>query len=114
MKLLVFILNKSEKLDPLIQEFAKHNLTGATVINSSGIAHKLIASNDETLSNIVGSLRRILNPENTQNNTMFMVIKDEKVNEVIEIIESVVGNLNEPDSGIVFTLPVDFIKGMKH
>lgn len=114
MKLLVYILNISDKLDSLVQELAKHNLTGATVINSTGIARKLLASNDETLSNIIGSLRKILKPENTQSNTIFMVLKEEKVSEVVEVIESVVGNLDEPDTGIVFTLPVDFIKGMKH
>jgi len=114
MKLLVFILTKTEKLDSLVKEFAKHELTGATVIKSSGIARKLLQSNDETLSNIVGSLRKILNLENVPNNTIFMVIKDEKVSEVTEVIESVVGSLEEPDNGIVFTLPVDFVKGMKH
>lgn len=43
-----------------------------------------------------------------------MVVKDEKVTEVIDVIESVVGSLEEPDNGLVFTLPVDFVKGMKH
>ena len=114
MKLLVFILNKSEKLDGLVKEFAKHEFTGATVINSSGIARKILNSNDETLGNIVGSLKKILNPGNVPNNTILMVVNEERVNQVVEVIESVVGSLENPDTGIVFTLPVDFVKGMKH
>lgn len=100
MKLLVFILTKAHKIDRLVQEFAKHNLTGATIINSSGVARKLLQSSDETLSTIVGSLKRLLNPENVPNNTILMVVKDEKVTEVIDVIESVVGSLEEPDNGL--------------
>lgn len=114
MKLLVFILNKIEKLDQLVQEFAKHNITGATIINSSGLAHKIVDYNDETLSNIIGSLKKILNMNNRSNNTIFMVAKEERISEIIEIIESVVGSLDEPDTGLIFTLPIDFVKGMKH
>ena len=77
MKLLIFILTKTEKLDTLAKELAKHEFTGATVIKSWGIARRILQSNDETLSNIVGSLRKILNPENVPNNTVFMVVKDE-------------------------------------
>lgn len=114
MKLLIYILTKTDKLDKLVQEFAKHDFTGATVIKSWGVARKLMSSNDETLSNIVGSLRKILNPENVPSNTIFMVIKDEKISAAIDVIESIVGSLDEPDAGIVFTLPVDFVRGMKH
>lgn len=114
MKLLVFILNKQEKLDKLVNEFAKHNLTGATVIKSSGVARKILESNDETLSNIVGSLKRLLGPDNVPNNTILMVVKDDKVQEIVQVIESVVGNLDNPDTGIVFTVPVDFVKGLKY
>lgn len=114
MKLLVFILNNSDKLDKLIHEFAKNDLTGATVINSSGVARKILESNDETLSTIVGSLKMILNRKNVPNNTILMVVKEEKVNKVVEVIETVVGSLDEPGNGIVFTVPVDFVKGFKH
>ena len=114
MKLLIFILNKIDNLDRLIKEFAKHGITGATVISSSGMAHELLKSNDETLSSIVGSLRKLLNPNDSQNKTIFMVVKEDKVHEIVEVIESVVGSLDQPDSGIIFTLPIDFIKGMKH
>ena len=114
MKLLIFVLNKVDKLDKLLKEFAKHQITGATVINSQGMAHELLKSNDETLSGIVGSLRKLLNPNDSQNKTMFMVVKEERVLEIVEVIESVVGSLDQPDSGILFTLPIDFLRGMKH
>jgi hypothetical protein len=41
-----------------------------------------------------------------------MVLEDEKIIKVLEIIEFVIGSLNKPDTGIVFTVPVDFVKGI--
>ncbi|WP_129614241.1 P-II family nitrogen regulator [Acholeplasma hippikon] len=114
MKLLVFILNNTDKLDGLVKEFAKNELTGATIIKSSGVAQRLLDSNDETLSTIVGSLKKILSRENVPNNTILMVLKEERVSKVVEIIESVVGDLSNPNTGIVFTLPIDFVKGLKY
>ena len=29
-----------------------------------------------------------------------------------ECIEKVIGNLDKPDTGIIFTMPVDFVKGL--
>ena len=40
------------------------------------------------------------------------VLKDEQVDEALAAIEETVGDLSKPDTGIVFTVPVDFIKGM--
>jgi hypothetical protein len=97
-----------------LKEFAHHNITGATVINSSGMAHELLKVDDETLSGIVGSLRKFLNPNDAQNKTIFMVVKEENVMEIVNVIESVVGSLDQPNSGILFTLPIDFLRGMKH
>ena len=114
MKLLIFILTKTEKLDTLAKELAKHEFTGATVIKSWGIARRILQSNDETLSNIARSLLKFLYPENAPNNTVFMVLKDEKIPEAINVSESVVGILDEPDNGLVFTLPLDFVIGMQH
>jgi len=114
MKLLVLVLNRVEKLNKLLNELAKHGLTGATVISSNGLAHELIKSNDESLSNIFGSLRRILNPNERENKTIFMVVKEERVPEITEIVEQVIGSILEPDTGIIFTVPVEYLKGMKH
>jgi hypothetical protein len=41
-----------------------------------------------------------------------MILEEEKINQVIEVIEATVANLDDADSGIVFTIPVDFAKGL--
>lgn len=111
MKLLVFVLNKVECLEKLLKEFASKNISGATIISSTGMMHELMNSED---IGIIGSFRHFINSQRKENKTLFMVIKEEKIPEVYAIIESIVGSLDIPDTGIVFTLPIDDLKGFKH
>ena len=114
MKLLIFILNKHEKLEKLLKRLAEEHLTGATVFDSSGMATRLVSSDDETFSNIFGSLRQLLKDTKKENKTIMMVTSEKNVARVEEIIEEVVGDLNEPNTGILFTVPVDYLRGFKH
>lgn len=111
MKLLIFVLNKAEKFDLLLKEFAANDITGATIISSTGMARELMKKDD---LGIIGSFRHLLDNNRRENKTMFMVIKEEKIPTVVEVIEKVVGNLDQPDTGILFTTSLDFVKGFKH
>lgn len=110
MKLLVFVLNKVEKLDLLLKEFAIHNINGATIISSMGMAQELL-QHDEL--NIIGSFRHLLDKNRKENKTLFMVVRDEQVKDILDVIEKVVGNLEDPNTGILFTTTLDFVKGFK-
>ncbi len=81
MKLLVFVLNRVEKLEPALNSF-------------------------------LGSLRAMMEPDRVENCTVFMVLKEEDVPCAIACVEEVAGSFDAPNSGIVFTVPVDFIKGI--
>lgn len=109
-KLLILVLNKVDKLDKLLKEFASQHVTGATIVNSRGLARELM-NKDEL--NIIGSFRQLLDVNRKESKTIFMVVKEEKVEQVVAIIENIVGSLDQPDTGILFTTPIDFIRGYK-
>ena len=46
------------------------------------------------------------------NKTIFSVIKDEKEESVIHLLENILGDLNKQGTGIVFTIPVDRVEGL--
>jgi hypothetical protein len=46
------------------------------------------------------------------NKTIISAIKDEKEEPAIQILKKILGNLNEPGTGIVFTVPVDRVEGL--
>lgn len=109
MKLLIIVLNKVECLDKMLTKFGKQNIPGATILDSKGMAQELEA-HDEL--RFLGSLRMLMNPAHKENKTIFMVIPDEKVAAVSAIANEVTGGLNKPDTGILFTVPIDYAEGM--
>ncbi len=109
MKLLVFVLNDIDLLEDLLKEFKDNDIKGATILNSTGMAHTLAASNDEYL---IGSIRRLLDMERNESRTILVLLKKEQLLVAKAAIEKVCGDLSAPDSGIMFTVPVDFCKGI--
>ncbi|HOJ09137.1 MAG TPA: hypothetical protein PK733_00900 [Clostridiales bacterium] len=111
MQLLVLVLNKVELLDELLKSFVSAGIKGATILDSMGMARALTSGGNEDIP-IFGSLRLILNEGHPYNKTLFVVLKDDEVNICVRCIREVVGDLNKPDVGILFTVPVNFIEGL--
>lgn len=108
MKLLVFVLHKIEKLEDVLKSFNEQEIKGATIINSTGMAQTLAAS-DEL---VFRTLRQVLDLDRTENRTILVLLKEREVEVAIDAITRVVGDLSKPDTGILFTVPVDFVKGI--
>ena len=120
--MLIFVLNRVEKLEPALNKLEHAGLRGATVLSSRGMAMTLDKYCD---GSFLGSLRAMMEPDREENRTVFMVLKDEDVERAVAAVEEedveravaaveeVAGSFNTPNSGIAFTLPVDFVKGIQ-
>lgn len=109
MKALFFVLNKKEKLNALLNEFNDKNVSGATIFNSTGMAHALYDSDDH---HVFASFRSFLDPKRKESKTIMMIVEEKEIETIIECIEKVVGNIDTPDVGIIFTMPIDFVRGI--
>jgi nitrogen regulatory protein PII len=112
MKLLFFVLNETEKLDDVLTELATNGIKGATVIDSMGMARILSNNHDDNEISFLSSLRSFLNPEREKNNLIFTVINDTQLEIAVKAIESVTGDLSQKNTGVIFSVPVDFTKGI--
>lgn len=112
MELLVFVLNDHEKLDAVLTELEHAGVAGATVIDSTGMAKVLHHDEEDVL--FFGAIRGILNSATrAKSNTILMVIEKDQVQLAVDAIERIVGDLNHKNVGIVFTIPVEFTKGIR-
>jgi hypothetical protein len=111
MRLVVFVLNQNEKLEALLAEFARTGISGATILHSTGMARVLTNYDGDDIP-FIGSIRSLLNPERSKSHTILLVIRDDQLKFVIESIEKVVGNICNEDTGIIFSMPLDFVKGL--
>ena len=110
MQVFVFVLNRTEHLEHLLQEFTNHGLNGATVLDSKGMA-RILHSEDEMP--LFYGLRAIMEPERRSSKTIFMVLPDENVDVAKNIVNQVTGGLEVPDSGIMFAMPITMVEGLK-
>ena len=108
MKLLILILNRVEKLEEVLEGFIEIGITGSTVIDTVGMGQIL----SEEVP-IFAGLRFMFAGAKPHNKTIFSVIKAEKEEPVIELLHKILGDLNKPGTGIVFTVPIDRVEGLK-
>ena len=109
-KLLVFVLSDVEKLQPLLKKFKDHDIPGATIFDSTGMGREL-ADHDEF--SLFGSMRNLINHNNQHTKTLLLVVEETQIEAITKDIEDVVGSLDQPDSGILFSLPIEWVKGLK-
>jgi nitrogen regulatory protein P-II 1 len=108
MKLLVLILNKVEKLEEVLEGYLEVGITGSTIIDSVGMGHFL----SEEVP-IFAGLRFMFAGSKPHNKIVMSVIQEEKEEEAIGLLRNILGDLSEPGTGIVFTLPVERVEGLK-
>lgn len=112
MDLLVNVLEQTEQLPALLEEFVKIGVTGTTVLDSMGMGRILLESEAEVPT--VAVIKEVLEKGKPSNKTIFAVIGDkETLQKAIDVVRSLCGDLNEPGKGILFTFPLDFVEGLK-
>jgi nitrogen regulatory protein PII len=108
MELLVAVINQEDRLDDILSGFLELGITGATVIDSEGMGHVL--SHDIP---IFAGLQTLISRARPQNQTIFSVIDShEKVEGAIALLQEICGSLDDPATGIVFTIPVSRVTGL--
>lgn len=109
MQLLIAVINQEEKLEDVLAGFLEIGVTGATVLNSEGMG-RLLASEVPIFAGLAALQRRT----RPRNQTLFAVIdQDDKVDAAIALLQEVCGSLDQPGTGIAFTVPVSRVVGLK-
>lgn len=107
MHLLVAIINEEEKLDSLLAGFVDLGITGATVIQSEGMGRVLTEDVP-----IFAGLQSLVSRSRPQNQTVFSIMDSAKLDGALALLQTIVGDLNNPATGIAFTVPVDRVVGL--
>jgi nitrogen regulatory protein P-II 1 len=108
MTLLVFICNQPDKLEEVLEGFLEVGVTGATVVDTVGMGQIL-----STEVPIFAGFRSMFRGASTVNKTILSVVDEPgKVKEALAIIEEIFGGLDRPGSGIVFTIPIENVRGL--
>lgn len=108
--MLVFILDKIQYLDKLLLELKEEGIESATVINSIGMMQELSRLGEEQ---IISTLRPLFTPSHTENKTILMILSEDEISTARSVINRVIGDLNQPETGILFALPLLLTDGIR-
>lgn len=111
MHLLIFVLEQNTLLPEILEKLYKVGVTGTTVLNSVGMGRLLVQYG--RTSPVGNLIKEKLRKGNYTNKTLFAVIRSEEIlDKAIETIDEVVGDLEKPDTGILFTIKLDRVVGL--
>ncbi|WP_422477696.1 P-II family nitrogen regulator [Pleomorphochaeta sp. DL1XJH-081] len=108
MKLLVFVLNNEEFLEEVLEAYVEAGVTGATILDSEGMGRFLAYEVP-----LFAGFKEFMKGNKPYNKTILSVVRDDAVvKEVRSLIDPLVGGLDNPGTGIMFTIPVDWVSGL--
>jgi nitrogen regulatory protein P-II 1 len=106
-QLLVAVINQEEKLEEVLSGFLEIGVTGATIVNSEGMGRML--ANEVP---IFAGLEALAHRTRPRNQMVFSVVEEDKVERAFALLREVVGDFDQPATGIAFTLPVTRVMGL--
>jgi len=108
MKLLVFVLNDEELLEEVMEAYVEAGITGSTILDSEGMGRFL--SYEVPL---FSKFKDFMKGNKPYNKTIFSVVYSEEViNKAKELVDEIVGGLENTGAGIMFSIPVDWAVGL--
>lgn len=109
MNLLVLILKKAHLVNEICRDLAEEGVHGGTILDAVGMASVIEKMDDIPL---FGMLRTLLADDDDDTvKMMLFVMNDEELEKARKTIKEVVG-LDQPNTGIMFALPVSFVEGL--
>ena len=113
MKLVILVTAKVEKSLQVAQNWQECGAPGVTIVRTHGL-HTLqqkVTSGAYELPRMVASMTsamaHILENIEELGNLIFSVVEDEQVDDLVEAAQKELGELTEPDSGVMFVLPIE-------
>jgi nitrogen regulatory protein PII len=105
---LVFVLNQEELLEQVLEAYAEAEVEGATILDSEGMGRFLTYEVP-----LFADFKPFMKGNKPYNKTIISVLRDESVmDRLMPLLDEITGGLDEPGTGIIFTLPVDYARGL--
>jgi len=111
MYLVIAFISKVEKISQVILKMKHRGFSGVTLIDSVGMKQALPVAMDIPL---VASLGNIFNNEGEISKIMLCVVENQdQANQLMDLIEEIIGNLDIPNTGLAFSIEIGNVRGYK-
>lgn len=107
MYMVMFVLHDPSLLKDVLEVWDAAGVSGVTIFPSTGL--RRLQTQDVLREDIplIPSLEDLIQQEERLNRTLFTIVQDdEMVEKVVQATQSITGDLNNPNTGILTVLPV--------
>ncbi|MGW8249789.1 MAG: hypothetical protein ACWGO1_04040 [Anaerolineales bacterium] len=112
MYMVMFVIDDPNRLDAVLDAWHAEGVIGATIVESTGINRRRRAKLVGTT--IMAGINRLMSSAEENHYTLFAIVPDESIVErCLAAAESVVGDLNQPDTGVFAAWSVPIVKGVE-
>lgn len=102
---LFIVLNQVDYLDEILETFMEVGVTGATVLDSQGMAGAIVHGGGNMP--LFGSLKHLMAGASAYNKTIFTVLESEEmVEKTTAAVQGVLDDLPVDGLGFMFSLPI--------
>jgi nitrogen regulatory protein PII len=109
---IVFVLDNSDQCRDILDAWENAGIRGVTILESSGLGRVRRAGIRDDLP-LIPSLSDLFMNTETQHRTLFTVVKSQsQIEAIVKATQSVVGDLEQPDTGFLFVVPVSQVYGI--
>jgi nitrogen regulatory protein PII len=110
--MILLILDELEQCPSVLDAWDAAGAAGITILESTGLARVRKSALRDDLP-LMPSIESLLKGREEHHRTLFTVVEDEvQVDRIIEATLAITGNLDEPNSGALFVLPVTRAVGL--
>lgn len=112
-KLVVLITSHVEKGLEVAEAWQAAGAPGVTLIDSHGL-HRLQEKSRDLELPVFVSMASVLRQLETTSQVILSVVEDQEVERLIQAASDVLGDLYQPDTGLVFVMDVERVIGLRY
>lgn len=106
-ELIVLVLNDPGKTEDILAAWVAVGVSGVTILDSRGLSHQVSRHSLRDDLPLFPSLEDLLRGREEPHRTLFAVVPDGfEVEALVAATEQITGTFNQPDTGIMFAVPV--------
>ncbi len=111
--LVMLVVDELEHCPAIFDAWEEIGVTGVTILESTGLGRIRRASGYRDDLPLMPSIRNLLQAQEEHHRTLMVLVKKEAtIDKIVAATESIIGDLNEPHTGVLFVMPVLRVVGI--
>jgi hypothetical protein len=105
--MIIAVIDELAKCPSILESWEKAGVTGITILESTGLGRIRKGEYMRDDLPLMPSLRNLMQTREEHHRTLFTVVESEEmIDRILIATEGVLGDLSEPNKGILFAVPI--------